>query len=1016
MILMLWKRRHRPGGLVTVEIEYKDVTIEAEALVGESQNPTVWNSFKSTISNLLPMTKLHTHTTVKILDGVSGVLKPGRFTLMLGPPGSGKSVLMQHLSGRLHKHRGLRAQGSIKYNGEDVDTFVVQRTAGLVDQYDKHIPNLTVLEPVKFAAGCQLPTSLGVGTLSAVKELLLISRRKKRRAKQAENANADVESEDDERGVSESVHESLAELGEERRNDSSFSGMDHPELEEEFLDLLRNAVLLKAKPFVTLHLLGLQNVADTFVGDESLRGVSGGEKKRVTSAEVLVGSQWAIFMDEISTGLDSATAFSVTRSLRDACHTLQRTIVVSLLQPPPEVMQLFDDLLLLTDGKVIYHGPLKDALPFFASLGFICPSRKDPGSFLQEVTTPVGQLTYASPALLEEHGLTESDRSFEKMTDDPPKALLVSVDEMAEAFWSTPSGKVIDEQLTSKPFDRSRGNPNSLARTHFARSGITLSMLTLKRQMLLIRRDKAYYIARMIQSVVMGLIISSFFASVGPGDSPQENLAQGRKVLSLCVLSIIYLSMSSMPVLGFVFNTKGVFYKHRDNHFFPSWSYSVAHAISQVPSSTAESILYSLSVYWISGLTRSAGNFFIFLLITWSCSNSLAGVFRLLAYVTPNMVRANALGALIMLLLMLTNGFTIVRTSIPDYLIWIYYGLNPLSYGVRALAINELTSPSWGQSGYIVLEQFKFFTEKEWIWIAVGFNWGFLFLLVIVGALTLRYINPPSPKPSVSLEEQKVLTEQGLGKFIKKRRSTIISRAAKSFRNLTTLSSSRQGDDLVNKKKPARREKAIPVAFQPVTIVCKDLRYYVRDPSGGTAPGVVKDEEDKEIAGKLQLLHDINFYVEPSMLTALMGGSGAGKTTLMDVIAGRKTQGIIRGEILANGRLVEPQIWSRVVGYVEQMDIHSACITVLESLRFAARLRLPEKDVNNAQVEAIVQETISTIELEKLKDLVVGNPGGEGLSIEQRKRLSIGIELVGNPSVLFMVSALNYYNCSKRII
>ena len=141
MILMLWKRRHRPGGLVTVEIEYKDVTIEAEALVGESQNPTVWNSFKSTISNLLPMTKLHTHTTVKILDGVSGVLKPGRFTLMLGPPGSGKSVLMQHLSGRLHKHRGLRAQGSIKYNGEDVDTFVVQRTAGLVDQYDKHIPN-----------------------------------------------------------------------------------------------------------------------------------------------------------------------------------------------------------------------------------------------------------------------------------------------------------------------------------------------------------------------------------------------------------------------------------------------------------------------------------------------------------------------------------------------------------------------------------------------------------------------------------------------------------------------------------------------------------------------------------------------------------------------------------------------------------------------------------------------------------------------------------------------------------
>jgi ABC-type multidrug transport system fused ATPase/permease subunit len=357
---------------------------------------------------------------------------------------------------------------------------------------------------------------------------------------------------------------------------------------------------------------------------------------------------------------------------------------------------------------------------------------------------------------------------------------------------------------------------------------------------------------------------------------------------------------------------------------------------------------------------------------------------------------------------MLTNGFTIVRTSIPDYLIWIYYGLNPLSYGVRALAINELTSPSWGRSGYIVLEQFKFFTEKEWIWIAVGFNWGFLFLLVIVGALALRYINPPSPKPSVSLEEQKVLTEQGIGKFIKKRRSTIMSRAAKSFKTLTSLGSSRQASDMVIENQPPRRQKAMPVAFQPVAIVCKNLCYYVRDPSGGTAPGVVKEDDDKEIAGKLQLLHDINFYVEPGMLTALMGGSGAGKTTLMDVVAGRKTQGIIKGEILANGRIVEPQIWSRVVGYVEQMDVHSACITVLESLRFAARLRLSEKDVSDAQVEAIVQETLSTIELEKLKDLVVGNPGGEGLSIEQRKRLSIGVELVGNPSVLFMVSIFNY--------
>lgn len=88
-------------------------------------------------------------------------------------------------------------------------------------------------------------------------------------------------------------------------------------------------------------------------------------------------------MDEISTGLDSATTYSVTQTFLDVTHSLRRTIVISLLQPPPEVFHLFDDVLLLTDGLVVYHGPVKSVLPFFRSLGFTMPERKDPASFLQ---------------------------------------------------------------------------------------------------------------------------------------------------------------------------------------------------------------------------------------------------------------------------------------------------------------------------------------------------------------------------------------------------------------------------------------------------------------------------------------------------------------------------------------------------------------------------------------------------------------------------------------------------------
>lgn len=98
----------------------------------------------------------------------------------------------------------------------------------------------------------------------------------------------------------------------------------------------------------------------------------------------------------------------------------------------------------------------------------------------------------------------------------------------------------------------------------------------------------------------------------------------------------------------------------------------------------------------------------------------------------------------------------------------------------------------------------------------------------------------------------------------------------------------------------------------------QDLKYFVDAPSKAKS-----DNQSKENPAKLELLKGITGFSCPGVLTALMGGSGAGKTTLMDVIAGRKTQGEITGDILVNGHPKDQRTWSRVVGYVEQMDIHS---------------------------------------------------------------------------------------------
>ncbi len=112
----------------------------------------------------------------------------------------------------------------------------------------------------------------------------------------------------------------------------------------------------------------------------------GGSMKMFIAGEMIVGPTKALFMDEISTGLDSSTTFQIVACLRQFCHVMEATIFMSLLQPAPETFDLFDDVVLLSEGEVVYHGPKENILEFFEECGFKCPDRKGIADFLQEVS------------------------------------------------------------------------------------------------------------------------------------------------------------------------------------------------------------------------------------------------------------------------------------------------------------------------------------------------------------------------------------------------------------------------------------------------------------------------------------------------------------------------------------------------------------------------------------------------------------------------------------------------------
>lgn len=163
----------------------------------------------------------------------------------------------------------------------------------------------------------------------------------------------------------------------------------------------------------------------------------------------------------------------------------------------------------------------------------------------------------------------------------------------------------------------------------------------------------------------------------------------------------------------------------------------------------------------------------------------------------------------------------------------------------------------------------------------------------------------------------------------------------------------------------------------------KNLTYTVKTPSGDRV-----------------LLDNVQGWIKPGMLGALMGSSGAGKTTLMDVLAQRKTEGTIHGSILVDGRPL-PVSFQRSAGYCEQLDVHEPLATVREALEFSALLRQPGSTSREEKLR-YVDTVIDLLELHDLEHTLIGRPG-LGLSVEQMKRVTIGVELVAKPSILIFL-------------
>ncbi|GAY57255.1 hypothetical protein CUMW_178040 [Citrus unshiu] len=269
-------------------------------------------------------------------------------------------------------------------------------------------------------------------------------------------------------------------------------------------------------------------------------------------------------------------------------------------------------------------------------------------------------------------------------------------------------------------------------------------------------------------------------------------------------------------------------------------------------------------------------------------------------------------------------------------------------------------------------------------------KWGFWISPVTYGEIGLSLNEFHAPRwqkmlPTNTTIGQEILESRGLNFDGYLFWISLASGSSRAMISLEKFSEMRVSEDSTSDK--------MVLPFEPLTVAFQDLKYYIDTP--------VEMRERGFTEKKLRLLYDVTGSLRPGVLTALMGVSGAGKTTLLDVLAGRKTTGYIEGEIKIGGYPKVQETFARVSGYCEQTDIHSPQITVEESVIFSAWLRLAP-EINSKTKAEFVNEVLETIELDGIKDSLVGIPGVNGLSTEQRKRLTIAVELVANPSIIFM--------------
>ncbi|KAF5093006.1 hypothetical protein D0Z03_002595 [Geotrichum reessii] len=713
---------------------------------------------------------------------------------------------------------------------------------------------------------------------------------------------------------------------------------------------------------------------NTKVGDDFIRGVSGGERKRVSIVEVCLSGAPLQCWDNSTRGLDSATALTFIKNLKISAEIGNSSVFVSLYQASQDAYDLFDKVTLLYEGRQIYFGPTATAKKFFEDMGYVCPERQTTGDFLTSLTSPQERIAKSG---------------FENKVPRTPDEFAAYWQRSAEfhALKEEISQFNLDYPLNSSKLQEFKTSVAATKANHSRMSSpfiISFPMqvrICMTRGFQRLKGDYSMSFSTVFGNTVMALIIASVFFNLQPDTS--SFVPRGTALF----FAILFNAMSSALEILTLYAQRPIVEKHNRYAFYRPAAEAVSSFIVDMPVKIVTSVAFNLILYFMVNLRREPGPFFIFFLFSFFCTLVMSMLFRTVASVTRTISEALTPASLLILALVTTTGFVIPVVDMHPWFRWINY-INPIAYAFESLMINEYRNRVFECSQFIpsgpgydnlplsdkicsvvgavagqstvdgndyLIKSFEYYPSHIWR------NFGIIIAFLVFFTCTYMYT------------AETIQAQQSKGEIL------IFQKGHKALKNKFD----EESDFVPGGDQDNSDGSNVKLQKQEGIFQWKDVCYDIK----------IKDEPRR-------LLDNVDGWVKPGTLTALMGASGAGKTTLLDVLANRVTMGVVTGDMLVNGNYRDTS-FQRKTGYVQQQDVHLETSTVREALEFSAVLRQPSH-ISHAEKIAYVDEVIKILEMEAYSDAVVGIPG-EGLNVEQRKRLTIGVELAARPELLLFL-------------